>query len=299
MTTRTTSVNWIPKVQTPSFTIAIPTFKRLDLLAVAVESALNQTCSICYEVVIVDNGADEHTREWARKKIESDSRLGYYANEQNLGMTGNWNQCIMLSRGKYISILHDDDILGPNFISSYQFAHNDSYAAFVCAVEVAPKPSGKWSTGGKTRTLHAANLVVDALSPFPGIVFKRQDAISVNGFLEADYPVADYGLWVRLLKLGPAIKVGGVQALYRVSPVQQTTTIIEALISKSEPIRLEAAKTLPIPDCICRWYVAYGQRKLRRTYARAYQGAKMISLCEKLEHKFFAASWRLLVILLS
>ena len=34
--------------------------------------------------------------------------MKYYKNEKNIGMYGNWNRCIELSNGEYLTILNDD-----------------------------------------------------------------------------------------------------------------------------------------------------------------------------------------------
>jgi cellulose synthase/poly-beta-1,6-N-acetylglucosamine synthase-like glycosyltransferase len=47
--------------KTPLITIAIPTYKRPDLLEEAINSALNQIDFIDYEVIVVDNDPDSDT----------------------------------------------------------------------------------------------------------------------------------------------------------------------------------------------------------------------------------------------
>lgn len=43
-------------------------------------------------------------------------RLTYYKNEANLGLFGNWNRCIELAKGKWVCLLHSDDLLMPNYL---------------------------------------------------------------------------------------------------------------------------------------------------------------------------------------
>lgn len=101
-----------PKVESPIFTIAIPTYKRADLLKEAIESALNQSFVGAYDVIVVDNNPErDDNTELAMKTYRANARIGYYKNSVNVGMTGNWNKLYELARGKHVVMLHDDDLL--------------------------------------------------------------------------------------------------------------------------------------------------------------------------------------------
>lgn len=101
-----------PKIENPIYTIAIPTYKRTSLLKEAIESALNQSFTGAYDVIVVDNNPDRDDETELMMKGYSDNfRIGYYKNSVNLGMTGNWNRLYELARGKYVVMLHDDDLL--------------------------------------------------------------------------------------------------------------------------------------------------------------------------------------------
>lgn len=98
-------------------TIAIPTYKRVKLLREALESALKQEMVDDYEIIIVDNDADFKNKECLELvKSFNSSKIKYYKNEKNIGMFGNWNRCIELANGQYITLLNDDDWLENNFL---------------------------------------------------------------------------------------------------------------------------------------------------------------------------------------
>jgi glycosyltransferase involved in cell wall biosynthesis len=49
--------------------------------------------------------------------VESEGRTVYvYKNHDNLGMSGNWNRCLSLCRGKYIKLICADDLIADNLI---------------------------------------------------------------------------------------------------------------------------------------------------------------------------------------
>lgn len=99
------------------FTIAIPTFRRPKLLKKALESAINQEKISNYEIVIVDNDInDKETKKTVEMFRNENVDLYYFKNKKNIGMFNNWNRCIKLANGEYITILNDDDWLNSNFL---------------------------------------------------------------------------------------------------------------------------------------------------------------------------------------
>lgn len=105
-------------IKNPLITIAIPTYRRVDLLKLSIDSALDQVGVSCeYEIIVVDNDADQLESDTSRLiKTYNNGKVLYYKNRENIGMFGNWNRCIELSRGKWIAFLHDDDMLCKSYI---------------------------------------------------------------------------------------------------------------------------------------------------------------------------------------
>jgi glycosyltransferase involved in cell wall biosynthesis len=107
----------------PLVTIGIPTYNRADsYLRAAVQSALDQTYPNL-EVVISDNGSVDHTEELIRSI--ADPRIRYFKQEQNLGVTGNFNFCVQQARGAYFLLLCDDDLIDPDFVETCMDAAGD------------------------------------------------------------------------------------------------------------------------------------------------------------------------------
>jgi glycosyltransferase involved in cell wall biosynthesis len=98
----------------PLVTITIPTYNRLHFLKVAVASALIQTYEPI-EVLIGDDGATEEIWSWSQNLARQDPRVRYQRNSRNLGLAGNWNAVADGARGKFITIIGDDDRLLPDF----------------------------------------------------------------------------------------------------------------------------------------------------------------------------------------
>lgn len=99
------------------FTIAIPTYKRSDLLVEAVNCALNQTYTAPFEVLVSDNNPErDDETEVCMRQFEGNPRITYYKNKVNLGGFGNFNSLYANSKGEFVVMLHDDDILVTNYL---------------------------------------------------------------------------------------------------------------------------------------------------------------------------------------
>lgn len=95
--------------------ICIPTFNRPDLLEECIYSCLNQKPgSLSVEMIVVDNNPETDNENVKLLRRMGRPEICYYQNGSNLGMFGNWNRCIELAQGKWVSLLHDDDLLVPD-----------------------------------------------------------------------------------------------------------------------------------------------------------------------------------------
>ena len=98
---------------TDLLTIAIPVFERKDFFLESMESALNQTVKC--KIIVIDNGSSHDLF----RNICLTKEVDYYKNESNIGLFPNWNRCFELANTPYVMILGDDDILDPEYVSSF------------------------------------------------------------------------------------------------------------------------------------------------------------------------------------
>jgi len=224
----------------PLLSIAIPTFRRFELLTEALESVFNLDFDIPVEIIVVDNdpGNDATAMsEMARFKGKS---FAYYKNHDNLGMFGNWNQCLGLARGRYVTILHDDDLLLPAFASQVNrrlgarhFAGDilgfrvsilderegqsiESHAGRRSSlVRCLSRLRARFGVETTTMTLNVfffANLFCGTL----GVLIRREVALKIGGFDARWNPIADYEFWCRWLTLVGDIPLAKVKVgMYR------------------------------------------------------------------------------------
>ena len=99
----------------PVFTIAIPTYNRVDLLRQTVLSIINQTFSN-FEIIISNDFIE---KKLTQEKLDIfDDRIKIYNNIKNLGEIKNMNYLLSLANGKYFAWQFDDDIYALNFLET-------------------------------------------------------------------------------------------------------------------------------------------------------------------------------------
>jgi len=98
----------------PLISIGIPTYNRADAyLKDALESALNQTYQHI-EIIVSDNCSSDNTEELI--KGYDDERIKYFRHSENIGANNNFNYCVEKAKGTYFHMLHDDDLIDPDFL---------------------------------------------------------------------------------------------------------------------------------------------------------------------------------------
>ena len=103
-------------MKNPLVTIGIPTFNRANsFLKCSLESALMQTYGN-FEIIVSDNCSTDGTQEFVRQY--TDSRIRYHRHEPALRPEGNANYCLEKANGEYFLLLHDDDLIDPDFIET-------------------------------------------------------------------------------------------------------------------------------------------------------------------------------------
>lgn len=105
---------------TPFFSILVPTRRRPELLAEAIESIVNQSF-VDFEVVISNNGPCPETRHVAHRFCQDDPRIKYVEFE-NISMHEHWEQASKLTGGLYFLILTDRCLF---FIDSLAKIHKE------------------------------------------------------------------------------------------------------------------------------------------------------------------------------
>ncbi|WP_145559883.1 glycosyltransferase family 2 protein [Yersinia mollaretii] len=255
-------------------TIAIPTYKRFDLLKETLRSVFSLEFTIPIEVIVVDNDPDSISLTLSEMNEFSNEEFTYYKNIENYGMFDNWNQCLKLGQGKLITILHDDDLLCSNFPYELEsFLKNNNTDNNISLIgfghhlleqrEVEDKVArnviyniSKTIFNLSRRCVEEEKVVSITLNKLfwgnifsgtLGVVMDRKKALSISGFDKNMYPVSDYDFWVRWVqKYGP-IKYNKTKvSYYRVlNNESMRPEVISDFINKNYALRLRIIKDNP------------------------------------------------------
>ncbi|SFM93127.1 Glycosyltransferase involved in cell wall bisynthesis [Formivibrio citricus] len=98
------------------FSIVLPTHNRAELLQRAVNSVLGQKFRD-FELVIVDDGSSDGTREWLASLAED--RIRILRHETPRGASAARNTGIRAATGEWIAFLDDDDEYWPEFLERH------------------------------------------------------------------------------------------------------------------------------------------------------------------------------------
>lgn len=91
----------------PLVSVIMPVLNSASYLKLAIDSILSQTYENI-ELLIVDDGSTDKSIEIIRS-INS-SKIRFFQNEKNIGVSATRNKMIDLSKGKYIALMDSDDI---------------------------------------------------------------------------------------------------------------------------------------------------------------------------------------------
>jgi glycosyltransferase involved in cell wall biosynthesis len=189
-------------MNSPKISIVTISYNRAGFLPEALESAIAQTFTD-WELLIVDDGSTDNTREVAEGFIAKDERIRYYKNETNLKISRSRNRGLELARGKYVAMLDSDDIwCDPDKLSKqYEFLESHPDHALVgggvIAIDADGKELKRYIDPSDDEDLRKLILI---RNPFAqsSVMFPRQ-AIMDLGAYDVDLSgIEDYDLWMRI-----------------------------------------------------------------------------------------------------
>jgi GT2 family glycosyltransferase len=266
---------------TELFTITIPVFNRYEFFEEAIASALNQ--SVRCSVIVVDNNSDHNKFEEYVTQL-NDPLVTYHRNEKNLGMVGNWNRCIELANTPWVSILHDDDALHPDFIKSILrvIKYNPDAGLIAGKVKVGYQQpeSFKYYAKKNPRFKFIKNtfFLYRNLSPFPGVAFKRALVEKAGFFDPSLHPVADLYFWYRLTCISKTAIIEDLLAFYRISSTQESFSNVKKLVEATQVFKENVIQENNVTDWVSRLSVLWAKQQYIDYYNRVYPNSKVANL---------------------
>ena len=100
----------------PILTVAVPTCNGAAHLAEAIRSIVAQD-GVALDLVVSDDRSDDETIDVVR--AAAGDRVRIEINPERLGLAGNWNRCVALSRTPIVAVFHQDDVMEPGHLAAH------------------------------------------------------------------------------------------------------------------------------------------------------------------------------------
>ena len=177
--------------------VIIPTYNRKHTLTRAIESILTQTIKPL-EIIIVDDGSDDGTREW----IKEEYPFIQYLNQNNSGVSASRNRGIFSANGNWIAFLDSDDEWIPEKLErQLSILRSDKEAVFCHTNEIWIRNGTRVNQMKKHEKyggyIFEKCLDMCRISPSSSII-KKEVFDHIGYFDESLIVCEDYDLWLRI-----------------------------------------------------------------------------------------------------
>ncbi len=186
--------------RSPGVSVVITTYDRAERLRQALESVAAQTYRD-FEVIVVDDGSTDHTRQIAESFSGRVPSLRY-VRQVNGGQSKALNTGIRMARGEYLAFLDDDDVWVPQKLArQVPMLEIDPgiglvYSAVVCTRNGAPLRRQPEQPGWTLREMVERICFVHGSS-----VVARRECFDHAGMFDETMPrVKDFDMWLRIAR---------------------------------------------------------------------------------------------------
>jgi glycosyltransferase involved in cell wall biosynthesis len=201
--------------ETPEVTVVIPTRDRWGLLSRTLARVLAQQ-GVVLEVVVVDDGSRDGTA--SRVAGLGDRRIRCVSHPEPQGVARARNRGIVEARGRWVAFLDDDDLWSPRKLTEQLATVKDADAAFVYSSALVIDAPGRillTAPAPDPRGLANRLLIRNLIPAGPSNVIVRADLLrDLGAFDDRFQPLADWDLWIRLARAGPAARCNASHVAY-------------------------------------------------------------------------------------
>lgn len=181
----------------PRVSVVMATWNRANFIDRAIESVVGQTF-VDWELIIVDDGSTDATRETVGRWVERDGRIKYLPIEHTGKIARVSNEGLRVAAGEFIAILDDDDWwIDPSKLAK-QVAFLDAHRDYVACggwFVVVDQDGNRVSRVGKPASDAAIRRVALFANPIANstAVFRR----TVGLYDESLSQFADWDFWLK------------------------------------------------------------------------------------------------------
>lgn len=198
--------------------IIITLYNGEQFIEETIRSAENQDSDI--EIIVVDDCSTDSSVEHVLELQQKDPRIKLIKNKNNKGFCASANEGIIHSKGEYILVLGQDDILEPNHVKAMLKCFNDDTVVMAFCDYVLIDEDGHIYNEDdhcKHSNMDISDFFSGNALPSPGLVIKRS-VLEEVGLYYANPQFRNYGeyhTWIRLAQKGEIIFCEDVRARYR------------------------------------------------------------------------------------
>lgn len=204
------------KRKLPLVSVIVPCYNHEKYVQECIESVVNQTYKNI-ELIVIDDGSSDNS-----PKILQDLSKKYnfcFEHQKNRGLSGTLNKALELTSGKYICNLASDDyweltkiekqvsIMEAN--QNLGFCYSDYTFVDKNSNPINENTYFKNITGYAFRRMLISNFVAAVT------VMIRKDVFSEVGAYDAEMPIEDWYMWLKITKKYPIQSMGEKLAFYR------------------------------------------------------------------------------------
>lgn len=197
--------------QSKLLTVAIPSWNGAAHLGECLRSILNQQGAE-FDLILSDDRSDDATLDIVRREAGDRARVAI--NSERLGLAGNWNTCVALSRTPWVAVFHQDDVMRPGHLAAHLAAISagESLGMVASAVDVIdeagrpvpPAVVGRGDLGPGDRFFAPGEFLVELATQNPlrcsGVTIRASAHAAVGGFDPSYRYVVDWDFWIRLAR---------------------------------------------------------------------------------------------------
>lgn len=225
----------------PLVSILIPTYNRVELFQLALESVIKQSYKNI-EIIIGDDSTNNETEQLVKEYyLNNYSNITYYHNEKNLGQFDNDLKLFNLANGEFVNYLMDDDLFEVNKIEkmmNYFIQDFNNEIALVTSYRgIIDGMGNKKGVFGETdqifkndSILHGIDLGNLMLKHNFNCVGEPTTALFRKNLLKEEFGVlngrkygcnVDQASWLNLLSKGKGVIIAEVLSYFRIHDSQQ------------------------------------------------------------------------------
>jgi glycosyltransferase involved in cell wall biosynthesis len=204
----------------PAVSVLLPVYNGEPYLRDAIDSVLGQSLRE-FELVIIDDGSSDGSREMACHYAERDRRVRVLS-QPNSGIVAALNLGLARARAEFTARMDADDICCPDRLSiQADFLRSHPRVVMVggraLLIDAEGRATGEPTTGSRHKSTDLSRFPPRVQTAIHPLIMARTEVLRGIGGYRGNFRYAeDYDLYMRLARCGDIAQIDDVVLLYRI-----------------------------------------------------------------------------------